>query len=137
MEEAEQKRKFEHEILRDMLPRIDRRLAEIEALISHTKTGDYYRQELESERRELTIRRRGVEEKLNPPKAPPPTQSQIEARERQEKQMKGRISVLREDAERFASHLEKQGDYRQARLQRLAAIFDTPFDVLREFGERQ
>jgi hypothetical protein len=120
-----------------MLPRIDRRLAEIEALIGHTRTGDYYRQELESERRELTTRRRGIEERLNPPKPPLPTRSQIEARERQEKQMKGRIAVLQQDADRFASDLEKQGDYRQARLQRLAAIFDTPFDVLREFGERQ
>ena len=132
-------------VLEAKLKLIDKRRAEIEALLkamqnpAHRPRPDsFQQQELTTELAALNSARREVETILRPP--PKPARSP-ELQRLYDKQRKADIVFLRsaikqqtDQAEYAAAALENAGEHRQARLQR-SLIPDLPETICREFNK--
>ena len=102
------------EIYQDRLRDIATRLADLEIQLNNCpKDGSYERQELESEKNDLLTHRRVTERALTDLAAPP-----AKPNERREKFITAETATRRESTVAFVEKLERQGDFRQARLWR-------------------
>jgi len=115
----------EIEILQDQLKFIDRRLSELEPLIARLKPGDYERQELQDEQSTLAGHRRATDRRLRELTGGLDSFERERAAKnaaRTEALRAARMRTYREQCESTARMFEEQGDHRNARLQRLAAL---------------
>jgi hypothetical protein len=118
----------EQQILGDRLHQIDERLAQIKIeLANRPVDGSYQRQELLSERSELTILGRVTERKLRDLTRP------ITAPDaRRERFVAAEVAHRREHTIDFINKLEKAGEHRQARIWR-RELLNIRAQVEREF----
>lgn len=107
------------------LKQIDRRLAEIEAILSRG-VEDRQRVELETERRDLKSRRSAV-------KAAEPLPVDEAARARDKALLAAELRTKTRQATEWIDHLEETGDYHQARIWRMDML-DLPQRVCRELN---
>lgn len=116
--------------LASKLKAIDVRRAELEQLLQREKPGSYRHQELQSEAAELFALRRAITYKIAEADAPGPPRAERLARERR---IEAEVSQRRAGLLEWVEVLERQGDYRQARIWR-REMLNLREQVEREFG---
>lgn len=126
------------QVLESKLKVIDKRRAEIEAILAQTPADSYQAQELRAERVALASMRYEISQVLNP--KPQPKLSPAELRARDEQRARD-VELLRvtirqrtEQIEFNAQREESAGNHRAARMHRLS-IPDIPEQVCREYGK--
>jgi hypothetical protein len=109
------------DILRRRLAGIDGHLKAVSDRLKVSKAGSYQHQEREAERRDLMTWRRIAENELAALEAPL-DREQIERGERRLKILNAMEAEQRELARHSIELLEQQGDYRQARIERMELL---------------
>jgi hypothetical protein len=112
-------------VLEDKVTFIDRRLAELEPLIARLPAGDYARQELLDELSTFGAARRVAERRLKEltgADAPEERARREKALARTEALRAARVRSHRAACFETAEQFEKQGDFRNAKLQRIEAL---------------
>jgi hypothetical protein len=126
------------EVLESKLRTIDRRRAEIEALLSRGTDDDYQSQELKAERAALGDMRAECDAILNPKPKPVRTPELQKLYDEQHKRdllfLRATIKQQTEHAEYAAQREEAAGNHRSARLHRLT-IPEIPVQVCKEYGK--
>jgi hypothetical protein len=127
------------QVLKAKLKAIDKRRAEIEALLNHgPNEDDYCSQELNAERQALGLMRAEIDEVLNPKPTPArsPELQKLYEQQRQRDVEFLRVAIRHEiqNTEYAAQREEQAGNFRAAKLHRLT-IPEIPERVCKEFGK--
>jgi uncharacterized protein YecE (DUF72 family) len=116
----------EQDQLQDQIKYLDSRLAEIEAKVAQLPaSGDYQRQELLDEASTLAGVRRACDQKLRVLLGTDDDKERArreQNRKRVEQLRQARVESYRRGCEEQARELERQGDFRNARLHRLESL---------------
>jgi hypothetical protein len=126
------------QVLESKLKVIDKRRAEIEALLAHASADSYQAQELKAERAGLGAMRHDIDAVLNPkpvpPRSPELEKAYAEQRARDVALLRITIKQRTEQIEHAAEKEEAAGNHRSARMHRLT-IPDIPTQICAEYGK--